>query len=302
MLDIISKKKIYFLISLIAIVPGLISLALFGLRLSIDFTGGSRTTFMYPKEVTSKNLSEIRSGFSSENVVISTIQPSGKNVIVRTPPINEQKDAKVVAALQKVNKQVRQEEFETVGPVIGSETTLNALKAILLASFLIVMYIAWSFRKVPRPASSWRFGVCAIIALIHDALLLIGIFSLLGHFFHVEVDSLFVTAVLTVIGFSVHDTIVVFDRIRENLLRQGSTHFSQTVNDSILQTMTRSLNTSLTAILVLFTLLIFGGESIRWFVVALLIGIFSGTYSSIFNAAPLLVLWQELDQKRKKKS
>jgi len=153
---------------------------------------------------------------------------------------------------------------------------------------------------VPKPASSLRFGVCAIIALIHDVLVVVGIFAILGHFFNVEVDSLFVTAVLTVIGFSVHDTIVVFDRIRENLKRMMGTSFPRIVNESILQTLDRSLNTSLTVILVLFTLLLFGGETIRWFVVALLVGIISGTYSSIFNASPLLVLWQELAEKRKK--
>ena len=169
-----------------------------------------------------------------------------------------------------------------------------------MASILIVLYITWSFRRIPKPTSSLRFGVCAIIALIHDVLVLLGIFSILGHFFGVEVDSLFVTAVLTVIGFSVHDTIVVFDRIRENLKRVGGQDFAGVVNDSILQTLDRSLNTSLTVILVLVAMLIFGGESIRWFVAALLIGVTSGTYSSIFNAAPLLVVWQDLIKKRAK--
>ena len=301
MLNIIGKKNLYFLISLLLIVPGLISLAVFGLRLSIDFTGGSRITLQFPKEVNQRTVQEIRNGFTQKNIEVATVQPAGSKVIVRTAPIDEKTDASVISALQKKLGNFKQEEFETIGPVIGEETTLNAIKSVAVASLLIVLYIAWSFRKVPKPASSWRFGVCAIIALLHDALFLIGLFSLLGHFFHVEIDSLFITAVLTVIGFSVHDTIVVFDRIRENLLKQGSTHFASTANDAILQTLTRSLNTSLTALLVLFTLLIFGGESIRWFIVALLIGIISGTYSSIFNAAPLLVLWQEIDEKRKKK-
>ena len=153
---------------------------------------------------------------------------------------------------------------------------------------------------MPKPTSSFRFGVCAIIALIHDVLVLLGLFSIFGHFLGVEIDSLFVTAALTVIGFSVHDTIVVFDRIRENLKRVGGDNFSEVVNDSILQTLDRSLNTSLTVILVLIALLLFGGDSIKWFVVALLIGIISGTYSSIFNASPLLVVWQDLIRKRKK--
>lgn len=164
----------------------------------------------------------------------------------------------------------------------------------IVASLLIVVYITWSFRSVPKPTSSFRFGVSAIIALIHDVLVLLGLFSIFGHFFGVEIDSLFVTAVLTVIGFSVHDTIVVFDRIRENLKRVGGENFGEVVNDSILQTLDRSLNTSLTVVLVLSALLIFGGETIRWFVLALLIGVISGTYSSIFNASPLLVVWQDL--------
>jgi preprotein translocase subunit SecF len=162
-----------------------------------------------------------------------------------------------------------------------------------------VFYIALSFRKVPKPTSSLRFGICTVVALIHDVIVVLGIFSLLGVFLHVEVDSLFVTAILTVIGFSVHDTIVVFDRIRENMLKNSTLAFDRIVNDAILQTLTRSLNTSLTALLVLFTLLLFGGETIRWFVLALFIGIASGTYSSIFNAAPLLVSWYKWDQRRK---
>lgn len=163
-----------------------------------------------------------------------------------------------------------------------------------------MLYIVWAFRSVPKPASSLRFGICTILALIHDVVLVIGIFSLLGHFFLIEVDSLFVTAILTIIGFSVHDTIVVFDRIRENLRRMPNLEFANVVNESIIQTMARSLNTSLTVLLVLFTMLLFGGESIRWFIVALLVGITSGTYSSIFNAAPLLVLWEEWSQRRAK--
>lgn len=301
MLDIIGKKKWYFLISLLVIVPGIISLFLYGLHLSIDYTGGSRFTFLFPKPVTQQTTQAVRSVVTAENIQVVSVQTSGDRVVLRTPPVTQKQKSAVVAALKKRVGEFKEDEFETVGPVIGNETTINALKAILLASALIVLYLAWSFRKVPKPTSSWRFGITAVIALVHDMLVLIGIFSLLGHFLHVEVDSLFLTALLTVLGFSVHDTIVVFDRVRENLLRVSGVPFDRIVNDSILQTLTRSLNTSLTAMLVLFSLLLFGGESIRWFVVALLIGIASGTYSSIFNAAPLLVVWQDLDAKRKKK-
>ena len=301
MLDIIGKKNWYFALSLIVIIPGLISLLLWGLNLSIDFTGGSRMTLLFNTPVNQMTIDTAKNTFQAQHIEVVTTQSSGENLIVRTKPINEKQDKAVVDNLNKQLGSVKQEEFETIGPTIGAETTLNALKAIIIASILILLYIAWSFRQVPKPTSSWRFGVCAIIALVHDVLVLLGLFSLLGHFLHVEVDSLFVTALLTVIGFSVHDTIVVFDRIRENLRRVIGVPFEQIVNDSILQTIVRSLNTSLTAMLVLFTLLIFGGESIRWFVVALLIGITSGTYSSIFNASPLLVLWHELDAKRKAK-
>ncbi|MBI4097139.1 MAG: protein translocase subunit SecF [Candidatus Levybacteria bacterium] len=304
MWDIIGRKNWYFLFSFLLIIPGVISLFLYGLRLSIDFTGGSRITLLFNKPVSQVQVAEVRKTFEKQKIEISTIQTSQKEVFVRTKPLSEKQDTVLLTELNK-NKKVgdfKQEQFETIGPTIGKEITLNALKAIAIGSVLIMFYIAWSFRKVPKPASSWRFGITTIITLLHDVLVLLGVFSILGHFFYVEVDTLFLTALLTVMGFSVHDTIVVFDRIRENLLRNPGRDFAQIVNDSILQTLSRSLNTSLTAMLVLLTLLLFGGETLRWFIVALLIGIASGTYSSIFNAAPLLVLWQEIDEKRRKSS
>jgi len=288
-MNIIGKKNLYFLISLIFILPGVISLILWGLNLGIDFTGGSRMEL----QIANSKLQIVQELFKQENIAISSIQQSGdQKILVRTKPLDEKVHQKLKESLEK--EKIQELSFQTVGPTIGAETTQNAIKAILSASILIVLYITWSFRKVPKPASSLRFGICAIIALLHDVLIVVGVFSVLGHFLNVEADSLFVTALLTIIGFSVHDTIVVFDRIRENLLKFGSSNFSSTVNDSILQTLNRSLTTSLTVVLVLVSLLLFGGESVRWFVVALLVGIISGTYSSIFNAAPLLVLWQEL--------
>lgn len=292
-MNIVGKRNWYFAFSLLIIIPGVISLLLWGLNLSIDFTGGSQMSLSYPKKVNQKTVDGIKKTFDQEKIEVVSLQSSNNQVNIRTKPMDDKQDAKVFLELQKNTGQVKQDQFETIGPVIGKEITVNALNAIVIASLLIVLYIAWAFRAVRKPMSSWRFGVCAIIALLHDALVVIGIFSLLGHFFGVEVDSLFVTALLTVIGFSVHDTIVVFDRIRENLRRNITASFPQVVNDSILQTLVRSLNTSLTAMLVLFTLLIFGGVTIKWFIVAMLIGIASGTYSSIFNASQLLVVWQE---------
>ena len=298
-MDIVKRKYLYFIISLVIIIPGIISLILFGMRLSIDFTGGSRIEIQNAKFKMQNEDTEISKIINQENIEVGSIQKSGQDsYIIRTKPLDQKTYQKLKKTIQEKIPGTKETGFQTIGPTIGAETTVNAVKAVAAASVLIILYIAWSFRKVPKPASSIRFGICAIFALIHDVLVLVGVFSLLGHFLHVEIDSLFVTAVLTVIGFSVHDTIVVFDRIRENLRRMPTSPFATVVNESILQTFTRSLNTSFTVILVLFTLLLFGGESIRWFVVVFLVGIASGTYSSIFNAAPLLVVWEEWSRKR----
>ncbi len=296
-MDIIGKKYFYFALSFLVVVPGLVAFLLFGLKLSIEFTGGSNLVISY-KELDSARISQTKFGLSLHNVKVISSQQSGNMLTLHTTPITQEEDNKFIAELAKIDG--KQEEFSTIGPTIGTEITQNALKAIVFASALIILYITWAFRSVPKPESSFRFGVCAIAALIHDVLVVVGIFAILGHFFNVEVDSMFVTALLTIIGFSVHDTIVVFDRIRENLRRFPGMPFEKIVNESILQTFDRSLNTSLTVLLVLVAMLIFGGESVRWFVVALLVGVVSGTYSSIFNAAPLLVLWQEINGKRKK--
>jgi len=172
---------------------------------------------------------------------------------------------------------------------VASETTRNAILAVIAAAVLILLYIWFAFRKVAKP---WRYGTCAIIALLHDVLVVVGVFSILGWLFNLQIDALFITALLTVVGFSVHDTIVVFDRIRENMQRRTSETFDQVVNASLVQTMARSLNTSLTVLVTLSALTLFGGETIRVFTGALLLGIFSGTYSSIFNASMLLVIWE----------
>lgn len=298
-MNIIRHKNWYFGLSLLVLVPGIIAIFLWGLNLSIDFTGGSRLTLSFNNTVGNNQVQIVNKALKEEKIKIASIEKSNKLIFVRTAPMDQSQNSKFINSLSKEFRDVKEQEFETIGPTIGQETTFNALKAVGISSILIILYITWSFRQVPKPASSLRFGICAIIALIHDVLVVLGVFAILGHFFGIEVDSLFVTAILTVIGFSVHDTIVVFDRIRENLRKMGGSDFPKTVNESIIQTIGRSLNTSLTVVLVLIALLLFGGESIRWFVVALLIGITSGTYSSIFNASPLLVLWHEMSNKKK---
>ncbi len=300
-MNIIGHKKIFFAISLAVMIPGIISLILFGLNTSIDFTGGSRMKVSFPQNVEDSQKEFVVKSLESQKIKVISTEPSGKLLIVRTSQMEQKQNTKFKEALAGEFKRAKQEEFSTIGPVIGKETTVNAIKAVVIASLLIVIYISLVFRKVPKPASSIRFGVSAIFALIHDVLVVLGVFSILGYLFNVEIDALFVTALLTIIGFSVHDTIVVFDRIRENLDKGSSDNFAKVVNDSILQTIGRSLNTSITVLLVLFALLLFGGESIRWFVVALMVGIASGTYSSIFNASPILVVWHEWSLKRAKK-
>lgn len=295
-MNIIAKKNWYFALSLLVIIPGIVSLILFGLKPSIDFTGGSQFTFSH---VTKNDTTKIVQAFTKEKISVQSIAVSGSVANVRTEPVAQATNEKVLSQLKQSVPSLKEDEYATIGPTVGKETTVNALLGIGVASLLIVLYIAWSFRGVRKPANSFQFGITAIVALLHDALVLLGIFSILGHFFNVEVDSLFVTAILTVIGFSVHDTIVVFDRVRENLGKMPFAPFADVVNVSIIQTLGRSLNTSLTVILVLLALLLFGGDSTKWFVVALLIGVVSGTYSSIFNAAPLLVLWNEWSNRKR---
>lgn len=290
-MDLMSKKWWYFIFSLLIIIPGIYSLVRFGLNLSIDFTGGNLLEYQFKDEV-SKDL--IKQIFTENQTEVSSIVSAGsKTYIIKTKSIEDQKLQEIKKALKEKFGQFTELRIENVGPIIGGETTQKATIALILASMMIVLYLAYAFRKVPKPASALRFGITAVIALLHDVLVILGIFSLLGHFYGVEVDILFVTALLTIIGFSVHDTIVVFDRIRENLPKHLSSKFIEVANISVVQTLARSLNTSLTVVFVLLALLLFGGESIKWFVAALLIGVISGTYSSIFNATAILVLWEE---------
>ena len=256
-MNLIGKKYIFFAISLIVMIPGIISLVLFGLNLSIDFTGGSQMTVAFPKNADSAEKKFIQDSLETQKIKVISVQPSGKLLIVRTSQMDQKQNGKFVNELKTEYKNAKQEEFSTIGPTIGKETTINAVKAVAIASILIVIYISLVFRKVPKPASSIRFGISAIIALVHDVIVVLGVFSILGYLFHVEIDALFVTALLTIIGFSVHDTIVVFDRIRENLGKNSAENFPKVVNDSILQTIGRSLKTSLTVLLVLFALLLF---------------------------------------------
>ena len=225
----------------------------------------------------------------------AVVQPSGeKNIIIRTRDLSEVEHQKVLSAVLGIGqgKEIR---FDSIGPVIGKELKKKSVTAMILVIVMIILYIAFAFRKVSQPVNSFYYGLMAVVALIHDVTLPAGVFAILGHYYGVEVDTLFVTALLTVLGFSVHDTIVVFDRIRENLRIGGNkNNFEAVVGASINQTVSRSINTSLTVILVLLAIFFLGGESTKYFSLALLIGVAIGTYSSIFLASPLLVTLQKL--------
>lgn len=286
------KYKVwYFVFSLLIILPGLYFLLVSGLKLGIDFTGGALLEYKFEK---SFNVNDLKQQISSQGIEVGQITPSRDDIYtIRTKPVEQDKINKLKSYLSSKWGKVEERRVEYVGPIIGSELRQKAILAIVLASIVIVLYIAYSFRKIPKPASSWRFGITAVVALVHDILVVVGVFAILGKFLGVEIDTLFITALLTVIGFSVHDTIVVFDRIRENLIKHIGRKFIDVANLSVVQTLGRSLNTSLTVIFVLLALLLFGGETLRWFIAALLVGMVSGTYSSIFNATALLVWWEE---------
>lgn len=290
MIDFVGKRYFYFLLSALFILPGVVSLLIPpGLRLGVDFTGGTMWRLRVERAASTAEVHAVLQEYGHADAQIQTLD--GNRLQIRTKEFDAASDekARVVAALRERIGPFEEETFESIGPAISAEIGQRAMLAVALASIGILLYLAWAFRRMPGP---FRWGACAIVALLHDALVLLGAFSIMGKVFGLEVNAMFVTAVLTVLGFSVHDTIVVFDRIRENMLRHGPETFEAVVNHSIAQTLVRSINTSLTVVLTVLALLLFGGVSTREFALALLIGVISGTYSSIFNAAQLLVVWE----------
>ncbi len=301
-MEFVKNRRFFYLLSLVIIIPGLISLFVWGLRFGIDFAGGAMAELSWPKEKAKSE--EIKNEVKSAEVENLSIQTSGENALLIRFPAKSQEEGKdklekIKTKIKDKTGEVTEVSFSIVGPTVSKNLTQKAIKAVILASIGIILFIAYSFRKVERPASSWRFGIAAVIALLHDLLVVTGLFSILGHFFiWIEVDALFITSLLTVMGFSVHDTIVVFDRIRENLRLYPSQSFEWVVNESLIQTLARSINTSLTVVITLLALFLLGGETIRGFILALIIGVISGTYSSIFNASQILVSWQLWSNRR----
>lgn len=282
---------LYFVISALVLVPGVYSLLRFGLKPSIDFTGGTLVEMRFAKAVPAEAIQSIT---IKEGIpLVSVQQSSNTTYILRIKPEGDQKVTNLGQTLNKAfgttSDIIRN---ETVGPILGKELLRKTVAAAIVAIFMILAYVAWAFRNI-------TFGVSAIVALIHDLLVVLGIFSLLGLFFGVEVDTLFVTAFLTTMSFSVHDTIVVFDRIREKMRQGERLSFEGLADKALTETMNRSLTNSYTIIFMLLSLALLGGETIRWFVVALLVGTVSGTYSSPFVATPVLILWHRWEKRRK---
>ena len=296
-MNLIKYRYWYFALSLLVIIPGILALIFWGLPLGIDFTGGSLLEVQF-KSGTPPTIAQVGTIYSTlstgtMDIANPEVQPLGTDGLsIRSREMNDATKAKVVAALKSQyggGKDVVILNFNQVTASVGAEVARAAALAVIMASAVLLLYIWYAFRKVSHP---FRFGVAAVIATLHDTLVVLGMGALLGHFLGWQVDSLFLTALLTVIGFSVHDTIVVFDRIRENANIYRRIDFETVVNHSVVQTLDRSINTQLTVMITLLALALFGGDTIHHFVVILLIGVFSGTYSSIFNASPILVVWE----------
>ncbi len=295
-MNIIKHRYVYFLISLLIIVPGIAALIAWGFPLAIDFTGGSVLEVKFTPAAARPISEDVITLYADHGVKDAQVQTSGDDsLIIRSMEIDETKKEEIVAAMKTTyNADVTISQFNTVGPTVGSEVATGAIYAVIAAALAIILYITFAFRGVEH---AFRYGVSAILAMLHDVAVVCGMEALLAHFMGWEVDSLFLTALLTVIGFSVQDKIVVFNRIRENSHLYRRIGFTQVVTHSTVQTLARSINTQLTVMLCLLALALFGGVTIRHFVVILLIGVFSGTYSSIFNAAPVLVVWENREWK-----
>lgn len=287
-LNVVKTRWIWFSFSGLLIGASVLGLALFGLNFGIDFTGG---TLMDVTIASAPSTDAVRSHIDSLGFAGTRVQTSDAGeYLIRLPSVSEEQHQEILGSLQATFGETEEQRFDFVGPVIGQELQEKALWSVGAILVLIVLYVAWAFRKVSDPVASWKFGVLTMVTALHDVILPIGLFAFLGHFLEYQVDAGFIAAILTILGYSINDTIVVFDRTRENLHdRSSAESFPELVNKSVNQTLARSLNTTITTLLALVAVFFFGGETMQPFALALIIGIATGAYSSIFIASPLLV-------------
>ncbi len=289
-MDFVGKRIWFFVLSAVILLPGVIFLIIApGLKPGIDFTGGSTVMFEVTDSVTQDALRGVMTDLGHPDVVIQKMDD--KTFFIRTKELRDEEKDNVIAEIQRRESPggVELLAFDLVSPVVAAETVLNAFYAVVAAAIGIFLYLWWAFRNVPSP---FRYGLAAIVALVHDSMIVIGIFAILGEVADIEVNTMFLVAILTVIGYSVNDTIVVFDRLRENIILYPNRTLTHNANVSIMESMGRSLNTSLTLLFTLLALVLVGGETIRIFLYVLIIGVIAGTYSSIGIATPLLVVWE----------
>lgn len=294
--DIIGKSKIWLSISSVLVVASFVAIGVFGLNFGIDFTGGSLIEVQVDEAVTLDDMRSVVEDSGYDGLV----QESQDNIyLIRTETITQEQHDEIVGLMNERFETVDEFRFESIGPVIGDELKRKSVGAIVLLLGLIVFYVAWAFRKVSKPVASWKYGMLTIVAAAHDVIIPLGIFAVLGEYLGYQIDTAFVAALLTILGYSINDTIVVFDRTRENLVtdRHSDRSFGNIVNKSVVQSLSRSINTSITTLLVLLAIFIFGGETTKEFILALMIGVLSGAYSSLFLASPLLVAWEKNKRK-----
>jgi preprotein translocase subunit SecF len=288
--DVIGRSKLWFAISGALAVAAIVAIAVYGLNFGIDFVGGSLLEVQANETATVESVkaSVAQSGFEA------VVQESGdQQFLLRLPTLTRADHDKIIADLNVASGPITELHFESIGPVIGEALKQKTMTAVLITLVLILLYVAWSFRAVSKPVSSWKYATLVMATAVHDVIIPLGAFAVLGHYYGYQVDTAFIAAMLTIMGYSINDTIVVFDRTRENLTqaRHRDESFGDVVNKSVNQTFARSINSSMTPLLAMLAVLIFGGESIRPFATALVFGIVAGTYSSIFIASPLLVAW-----------
>lgn len=296
MIKFTKYSKWYYLFSGALIVAALVSLVTFGLKFGIEFTGGSNLEVQFNEQRPSSD--QIVQKLSDLNLGEIMIQPMGeKGAVLRFKGVDEATHSQIVSKINELSK-MEEKNFQYIGPSIGNELRNKTQISSVLVLLAITIYIAFAFRKVSRPVASWKYGITSLVALFHDIIIPLGVFSLLGKFHNVEVTIPIVAALLTVLGFSVHDTIVIFDRIRENILRGGANSFEGVVDLSLNQTIGRSISTVLTTLFVMISIFFFGGQTLKYFSLALIVGIVSGAYSSIFIAGPLLVTWFRWETRR----